>query len=190
MRTVWCCTGYVLAGLAAAFASFCTVADVGAKVTIEDFSTGGMQKPTDIRSRMDARVTAKTLYLDIIEAQAAGAHVSAAGSLDLLNETVDARFSMEAGAVESLLSVFGLSTIKGAVAVKGTFQGHTAKPTFTLLSTARDVRINDIEVGTVLLEAELNAAGRLDVGKLSVDNRGSSLEASGDMQLFANAFEL
>jgi len=165
-------------------------AEASTMIAIEDFRSGGMQQSTGIRSRVDGRVQAGTLWLDIMEVEAAEAYVSADGSMDLKNEIIDARFSMETREVASLLSLFGLSQVKGAVAVQGRVQGRTTNPMLNISSTGHDVRFNDIDLGNIMLEAGLSTAGRLDVSNLTVDNQGSSLKAQGDMQLFAGPFEL
>jgi translocation and assembly module TamB len=159
-------------------------------IAIEEFQSGGMHQPTGIRSRLDGRVQAGTLWIDVMEVEAADAHASARGSVDLRDEMVDAGFSIETHEVTPLLSLFGLSQVKGAVAVQGRLAGRTTNPVFNISSTSHDVRFNDIDVGNIMLEAALSTTGRLDVSRLTVDNKGSSLRAEGEMQLFARPFEL
>ena len=165
------------------------MAEAGAVVAIEDFKLGGMQQPIGIRSRVEGRVQDESLWLDIMEVESADMYVSAGGSMDIKSERIDAKFSMETQEVASLLSVFGLSQIQGAVVVNGLVQGPSTNPIINLSSTGRSVRIKGVDVGNVTIAAGLDETGRLMVETLSIENRGSSLKANGKLQLFAEPFE-
>ncbi|MEN8244060.1 MAG: translocation/assembly module TamB domain-containing protein [Thermodesulfobacteriota bacterium] len=164
-------------------------ADASAMIAIEDFQSRGMEQPAGIRSRVNGRIEAGTLWLENLEAAGADVYISANGSMDIDTEHMDARFSLETSDVTSLLSIFGLSQIRGAVTLDGHVFGRSTNPAFNVSATGQDVGIKDIDVGDVMLEAGLNAAGRLEVNTLTIENRGSSLKADGDIQLFAAPFE-
>lgn len=165
-------------------------ADASAMIGIENFRSGGMAQPLEIRSRMNGRIQTGTIWLDSMEVAAADAFVSAGGSLDLGSEHIDAHFSFETREVAPLLSVFGLSRIRGALTVNGNVKGLSTNPAITISTIGSNVRIQDVDMGNVMLEAGLNDAGRLEVDALTIENRGSSLTADGEIQLLAAPFQL
>lgn len=165
-------------------------ADASATIGIDNFQSGGMAHPLGIRSRMNGRIQDGTLWLDALEVAAADANMAVGGSLDLGSEQIDAHFSFETPEVAPLLSVFGLPRIKGAIAVNGNVKGRSTNPAITMSSKGSDVGLQGIDVGDVILEAGLNEAGRLSVDTLTIQNQGSSLNANGEIQLFAAPFQL
>jgi translocation and assembly module TamB len=165
-------------------------ADARAMIDLEDFRSKGMAQPLGIRSGITGRMQSGTLWIDAMDAAAADMFFSAGGSLDVDTRQIDARFSLETDEAASLLSIFGMSQMNGAVAVSGHVKGRFTNPVIDVSATAHGVRIHDIDVNNVMLEAGLNAAGYLKVGTLAIENRGSSVKADGDIHLFAAPFEL
>ncbi len=165
-------------------------ADASAMIDINNFKSGGMAQPLGIRSRMNGRIQAGTIWLDSVEVDAADAFLSAGGSLDLGADLIDAHFNFETREVAPLLSLFGLSRIRGALTVNGNVTGRSTNPAISISTKGSGVRIQDIDMGDVMLEAGLNDAGRLEVSALTIENRGSSIKADGDIQLFAAPFQL
>jgi len=166
------------------------VADAGAMIAIEDFRSREMEQSIGIRSRGNGRIEAGTLWLEDLEAVGADVYISANGSMDIDTEQMDAQFSLETSDVTSLLSIFGLPQIRGAVALDGHVFGRSRRPAINVSAKGQGVGIQAIDVGDVMLEAGLNAAGRLDINTLTIENKGSSLKADGDIQLFDAPYEL
>ena len=161
-----------------------------AEVVLKDFSYGPMQRPVNLQSRANVRMEAGKLRIDDMVAEAAEATVTAGGSMDLYRNVVDARFKMTTPEIAALLSIAGVSQVRGGVALDGHVQGHPTNPDVQVSAIGRDIGIQTMHIGNVALEAGLNTDGRVAVTSLSIDNRGSSLTAEGHLQLFADPFEL
>ncbi len=165
-------------------------ADADVEIVIEAFRSSHMVQPVRVQSRASGRMRDGTLWLDLAEIETADVHVSAGGSLDLDAERMDGRFRLETREVASLLSLFGLSRIHGALTLEGNLKGRPANPDITISATGEAVRIQDIDVGNIGLSAELDKTGQLKVDSLTIENKGSSLMAEGDIQLFAEPYRL
>ena len=164
-------------------------ANADAKMAIQNFRTRGMVLPTGIRSNLNGGVDAGTFRLDTMQVTAADASVSAQGSLDLVTEQIDAGFRLEIREAGSLFSLFGLPEIKGAVMLDGLVNGTFENPALNVSATGKAVRIQGIDMENVSFEAGLDDAGRLKVPFLTVETKGSYLQADGEIQLFAAPFE-
>ena len=165
-------------------------AEADATIVLKDFRSKGMVTSAGMQSRIIGRVQDRTIWLDALEGTAADLHISAGGHMDVDAAYVDARFKLESSEIASFLAVFGLSRLKGAVAVNGHVEGRPTDPAISILSSGRNLHIRDIDMGNVVFEAQLDETGRLVLETLRIDNKGSFLQAEGDIQLFAAPFKL
>ncbi|MBF0101945.1 MAG: translocation/assembly module TamB domain-containing protein [Desulfobacterales bacterium] len=109
---------------------------------------------------------------------------------DIQQIACDLDLNVMVSSLSSLLSGFGIRSVKGNAELKTHVIGTLKEPVVESHVKTKQLAVNNISIGDVVLKANLNRLKELDIRELSVYNKRSSITINGIIKPFTDSFQL
>ncbi|MBF0226912.1 MAG: translocation/assembly module TamB domain-containing protein [Desulfobacterales bacterium] len=108
---------------------------------------------------------------------------------DIEQISCDLNLNVLISSLSSLLSGLGIDFLKGNVDLKAHLAGTVKQPELDTNLKAKELAFNDISIGDVLLEANINKSGEINISELTVNNKRSAITISGIIKALTDSFK-
>jgi autotransporter translocation and assembly factor TamB len=162
---------------------------ISARLTLSasgrDLFTRGMDRPVKAALNLSARLDRGRLAISRLDAAAGGFDMSGDGRFQMDSRTLDGRLSIRASELSQALAVVGITAVRGSGNADLAVSGRLTRPQFTLKVKAEHLDVAAYTLGNLVVDAAMDADGRLHLTTLALQNRGSRIKASGRLRLLA-----
>lgn len=164
-------------------------ANLGFDLTAKKFKTDAMDVPIDVEIKADAKFENNKAVLKSFTAVSEGIHLFGESEFEPLSGKLTGNLELK---VDDLSSTPGLIHIKGTggVNLSARVTGSYLSPDFRLDLKSDNLGVRDIFLGNLALTALINSNGRAVIDRLTLENQGSSITATGWADLFEDNFKL
>nr|MBC8360745.1 translocation/assembly module TamB domain-containing protein [Candidatus Desulfatibia profunda] len=153
-------------------------------IQAEKLSAGSAIRPATLQLKTQARLEKGIAELNAFRAIAGDIQLTAGGRYDLFSDQIAATLSLDAPDLSPGLAAIGLRNGRGKLEINAEITGPLRQPVCNVLVNGTGLGFQDITIGNLIVKADLDPSGRLNVSELSLRNRKSMLSASGNLQLF------
>lgn len=165
-------------------------ANIAMELSSQDLTTDSDTPPIVFYLKAVAGLEKGIAIVERLEVKADDIKIQTKGNLDLLSKKVEAMLTLDAPNLNGALSAFGLRKVFGMLKLKANVSGSIKHPALDLVIQGDSLRFQDITIGDIQLNTNLDQSGRLDVSQFTLENKGSSIKGSGWAQLFQDSLEL
>jgi translocation and assembly module TamB len=151
----------------------------GKKISIQRLVT-----PVDLRANSDVEMHRGIATIKKFNIRAGRSELNGDGHFNMHSRVINAKLSLDAPDLAKTLSPFGLNNIGGSLGLKTEVSGSTEHPLFALDLQGDGLHYRDIILGSVILKADLNKSGMLNITQCKVNNGASSLRMTGTAHLY------
>jgi translocation and assembly module TamB len=147
-----------------------------------------MGTPLDLYVKTKANLEGTVATLEQLEAISGDITLKSAGCYDLLSQRIIGQLTMDAPSLARMQLASGLGNADGTFALKATFAGPIKRPVFDLDIKADRLRLGEVTIGNVEVNAGLDQSGMVRISKLGLENQGSLIQGQGWIKLFKDSF--
>jgi autotransporter translocation and assembly factor TamB len=146
--------------------------------------------PLSVRLRGEAGIEEGRCRVKRFTADAGELALEASGEFDLNGEMLTADVRLDAPSLPGVLAPLGVSGASGSARLKATVSGPWRRPAFDLQLEASRLGWASYRLGDIRINATLDDSGKLRFAEVSLQNQGSRLNGSGNLQLFEKGLRL
>jgi translocation and assembly module TamB len=159
-------------------------------ILAQHVGAGQVGGPIDAYVKTVGQIDAGIATLQHLEAEAGNLRLQAEGLYDFSSRAVKGQISLKAPNLADTLPSFSLNQTSGALDLEADLSGSIEQPLFDCRLRGDQLRFQDIVIGDIRLNANLDQAGTLRVSQLVLENQGSSIRGAGSVRIFAHGSTL
>jgi translocation and assembly module TamB len=163
--------------------------EISARLTVkgsgQNLLAPAMAQPINADLNITAQMDHGTIAIPRINADADGVKLIGNGRYQMNDGALAGNLSLTANNLSQVLAVAGIPSAHGACSVALTVGGSLSQPQFSLNLTSNNLKVDTYTLGDVIVEANMDHVGRLNLTTLSLKNQGSRIEGNGRLRLLA-----
>ncbi|MEE4112581.1 MAG: hypothetical protein V2I40_07170, partial [Desulfobacteraceae bacterium] len=181
-----------------------TLSDISARLTAEASGkrllAPGMDRPVDVDVNLSAQMTQGKLAISRLNASGDGVAVTGDGRFQMDDGALAGKLALTADDLSRALGVVGIPSVYGACKASLTVDGNLNRPQFSVNLASKNLKVDTYTLGDLIVDADLDHDGRLNLTTLNLHNRGSRVHGNGRLRLlpgsggidpdFVNALDL
>lgn len=164
-----------------------------AKLSLNVFAsqmvTDQIARPVDLHLNAGVNFSEGILSVENFAVVADDLKIQSSGDFDLLSEEFRAELSLDAARLDQTMSLLGIKDVQGDLKLKTDVSGSLKRPIFDFVLQGNKLRFQELTIGNIRVNADLNPSGILNVSQLSLDNQDSSIKGGGTVRLFRDSFD-
>jgi translocation and assembly module TamB len=160
--------------------------DIGIDLQAERISLNPDIEPMDIRIHSRSRWDSDTLHIQQFQAQAGSTRLTASGVWNASSNHISGNLTCQSDNLSKSLSPLGIRGASGSLDILAKLSGSLERPECTLKLKSSGLGLDDIQIGSLAVDAEIEPSGMLRIDSLSLKNRDSELTAKGEIPVYIN----
>ena len=142
-----------------------------------------LRAPINAHLKARAKMVNGRITIRNLAAEANGARLEINGSYDVFSRQTSARFALNASDLSEILSEVGVKGIRGKVNITGKMSGTMSEPFMDARLMGEGLKFENIRLGSVDADFRFSK-GRLSMNRGKITSGGSTVDLSGDVQIF------
>lgn len=147
---------------------------------VRGFHAAGLSDSLDVSMRVAGGVSEGTARVRELEATTTEVTLTGQGEYGLTGRSISATLKLAAGDLHRALTPVGVADIEGEAVVEARGSGTVSSPRLSCTVQASNLSYQEVVIGALGLEAELDTGGVVRVPGLSITNQGSALHVRGE----------
>ncbi len=147
----------------------------------------GMAQPVDADVNLSARMDRGTISISRLNAAADGLELSGEGRLQIGDGALAGKLSLTADDLSRALAVVGIPSVNGACKAALTVDGKLNRPQFSVDLSSTNLKVDAYTLGDLIVQANMDHDGRLNLTALNLQNRGSRIQGDGRLRLLPDS---
>jgi autotransporter translocation and assembly factor TamB len=140
---------------------------------------------TDVN--LAAQMDRGTIAISRLNAAADGVELSGAGRFQLSDGALAGKLSLRADDLSRALAVVGIPSVNGACEASLTVDGKLNRPQFSMDLSSTNLKVDAYTLGDLIVQANMDHDGRLNLTALNLQNRGSRIQGDGRLRLLPDS---
>ena len=165
-------------------------ANIAMELSAKDLTAVPDTPPIDFHIKTVAGLKKGIGTVEYFEAKAGDIKIQTEGNLDLSSKEVKAILSLDAPNLNGPLAAVGVREVFGMFGLKANVSGSLKQPVLDLVIQGDNLRFQDVTIGDIRLNTNLDQSGRLDISRFTLENKGSAIQGSGWVQIFRETMAL
>lgn len=162
-------------------------ADILAQLTLQasgqKLLAPGMDRSIDADVKLSAQMDGGTISISRLKALADDVELSGDGRFQMDDEALAAKLSLRADDLSKVLAVAGIPSVNGACTAELAVDGSLKQPQFSLDLVSKNLKIETYSLGDLIVQANMDPEGRLNLNSFDLQNRGSRIEGKAQLRL-------
>lgn len=163
------------------------VEDISAQATMlasgRQLIAPGMDRPADADVQLTARMERGTLAVSRLNVATDGLELDGNGRFQLNEQKITGQLSLTADDLAQALGVAGVQSVSGACTAELSVDGSVQQPQFSVDLTSKNLQYGAYSLGDLLVKAQMDQNGLLQLTTLELDNKGSRVRGKGRLRL-------
>ena len=164
---------------------------ISARLTMTGSGQGllapGMAHPIDADVNLSAQMNRGTISISRLNAAADGVRLSGDGRFQMGDGALAGKLSLTADDLSRALAVVGIPSVNGACTAALTVDGNLNRPQFSVDLASKNLKVDAYTIGDLIVEANMDHDGRLNLTALNLQNRGSRIQGNGRLRLLPDS---
>jgi translocation and assembly module TamB len=164
---------------------------ISARLTITESGHGliapGMKRPVDADVNLSARMERGRISISRLNASTDGIELSGEGRFQMEDRMLAGKLYVAAADLSRVLAVVGMPSVKGACKTTLTVDGSLNRPQFSVDLATTNLKVDTYAIGDLMVNADMDHEGRLNLTTLNVKNRGSRIQGNGRLRLLPDS---
>jgi autotransporter translocation and assembly factor TamB len=147
-------------------------------------SGGSYEKPykesPELKLKADIKTDKGIIDVRNFLFEAAGSRITSKTRLEAHSGSFSGSLKIDSPDISRLSDLSGIIKASGSVMAEADYSGTIEKPSFKAKVNADRLKIDDVTIGSLIIDAGLSDSGVLKISRLELKNRSSSASASGN----------
>ncbi len=161
--------------------------DISAQLTMHaagrQLIAPGIERPVNADVQLTAEMDSGTLAVSRLNVAADGLELTGDGRFQVDEQKVAAQLSLKADDLSRALAVAGVQSVGGALTAALRVDGSVQQPQFSLDLASKNLKFAAYSLGDVLVNANMDQDGLLQLTSLTLQNKGSRIQGKGRLRL-------
>ncbi|MEE4358627.1 MAG: translocation/assembly module TamB domain-containing protein [Desulfococcaceae bacterium] len=161
-----------------------------AEINGEQIAIDKVLASTDAVVKTAAVMEKGIVHLNSFRLDTAPLQLEGTGNYRLDSNEIQAKLHLDNPDFGGLLTALHVPHFAGKLSADAQISGNILRPAVALQLHGEKVNFQDIRIGDLRIQTDLNKEGKITLSELFLENSGSEISARGNMQLFREGFSI
>jgi autotransporter translocation and assembly factor TamB len=158
-------------------------AGLQADIHASHFTWHPAAEPVDAHIHCESRWKDNSLHIHSLNLQSGATRLTASGAWCPRDDAISGELACLSGNLSQSLAPLGIRNASGSLQAQARFSGILNRPEYSIQLKTKQLKIQDIQLGDMDVNAVMNASGALHISSLSIKNQGAEITGKGDIQV-------